>query len=303
MRYTEQQMTSELLDQPMFEDKPRRIFVCSTPRSGSYMLCRYMINAGLGVPHEYFNPIIMQQISRRLGLGATAEKLKWRRPTPRDRLPFGKAARAAEMDFLEKYTHALIPRRCKNGFFAAKVHYEQYIKVLNNKIGWDLLDGGTFVYLYREDLLKQAISTRFSFLTGRWSIDDTVTTAPAKDPDFFDISAINSMLEMLADEDYGWRMFFAQNGISPIFISYEQFCIDPFGFVKLLAGRVGLEARALRRDYEEPISQIEGGAGLPSKSEIAQHYLAATRKLRGAPVARAHPPEGRAATTRPQVST
>ena len=48
MRYTETQMTSELLDQPRFTGEPTRIFICSTPRSGSYMLCRYMIDANSG---------------------------------------------------------------------------------------------------------------------------------------------------------------------------------------------------------------------------------------------------------------
>ena len=61
MRYTQTQMTGELLDQPEFTGEPLKIFICSTPRSGSYMLCRYMINAGLGVPHEYFNPNIMRR--------------------------------------------------------------------------------------------------------------------------------------------------------------------------------------------------------------------------------------------------
>src|SRR5215469_8371379 len=88
MRYTEAQLTSELLDQPEFNGKPAKIFICSTPRSGSYMLCRYMINAGLGVPHEYFNPVIIRQLAPRLGLGAAAAKLRWRRRGLRDRLPF-----------------------------------------------------------------------------------------------------------------------------------------------------------------------------------------------------------------------
>ena len=54
MRYTEQQVTNELLDQPALSGKPRKLFICCTPRSGSYLLCRYMINAGLGVPHSRF---------------------------------------------------------------------------------------------------------------------------------------------------------------------------------------------------------------------------------------------------------
>src|SRR5258707_14191716 len=114
-RYTELQISSELLDQPAFSGEPKKIFICSTPRSGSYMLCRFMINAGLGVPHEYFNPLIMREIAPRLGLGRDVEGLKWRALSLRDRLPFGKADRAGEMDFLAKYVTALIPKRCRGG--------------------------------------------------------------------------------------------------------------------------------------------------------------------------------------------
>ncbi len=281
MRYTEQQVSSELLDQPAFAGEPRKLFICSTPRSGSYLLCRHMINAGLGVPHEYFNPVIMRQMAPRFGLGNAADGLKWRRPNPRDRLPFGKAARAAEMGFAGRYIDALVPRRCQSGVFAAKIHFEQYAKVLDNSAGWKLLDGGLFVYLYREDLLKQAISTRFAFLTGRWGIDDAVTTTPELQPNFFDTVAIDRTLEMLANEDLGWRIFFAQNGIRPLFMSYEQLCPDPFGFVTLLAERLGLEPGALRHGYDEAGSHFENDLAFPSKSEVARRYLAAVRKLGG----------------------
>src|SRR5205814_3422969 len=103
MRYTEAQMTSELLDQPQFSGEPCKIFICSTPRSGSYMLCRYMINAGLGVPHEYFNPVIIRDIAPRLGLQKEVGRLKWRARSLRDRLPSGRFERQAEMQFLSKY--------------------------------------------------------------------------------------------------------------------------------------------------------------------------------------------------------
>src|SRR5438270_10596311 len=113
MRYTEAQLTSELLDQPEFTGEPQKIFICSTPRSGSYMLCRYMVNAGIGVPHEYFNPVIMRAIAPRLGLGSEIKQLQWRPRTLRDRLPLPKPDRTSEIDFLAKYTRALIPRRCQ----------------------------------------------------------------------------------------------------------------------------------------------------------------------------------------------
>src|SRR6201996_8890042 len=111
MRYTEAQITSELLDQPEFFGEPAKVFICSTPRSGSYLLCRYMINAGLGVPHEYFNPIIIQQqIAPRLGLGDRANMLKWWPRGRRDRLMLRRKERAAEAEFLKTYLPILIAR-------------------------------------------------------------------------------------------------------------------------------------------------------------------------------------------------
>jgi len=132
LRYTELQIGSELLDQPEFTDQPKKILICSTPRSGSYLLCRQMINAGLGIPHEYFNPIVMRQMAPRLGLESDIRGLTW---SPRlgpesyvrgwkDRLLFRRRrAPAAELAFLRKYLGFLLTRRCQGGIFAAKVHF------------------------------------------------------------------------------------------------------------------------------------------------------------------------------------
>jgi LPS sulfotransferase NodH len=292
MRYTEAQVTSELLDQPEFMGQPRKVFICSTPRSGSYMLCRFMINAGLGVPHEYFNPVIMREIAPRLGLGKAIDGLKWRCWSLRDRLPFGKADRAAEVEFLAKYANALIPRRCQGRIFAAKIHFDQYTRVLDNPVGHRLLDGGLFIHIFREDLLKQAISRNFAYSTGRWGIDDTVTTAPSAQSDLLEVGGINRELETLADEDRGWRLFLARNGLSPMSISYEQLCKNPTGFVAAIAERVGIDPRTLRQGYSEPVAPSgEDDPALPSKSEVMKRYLASVRKLHGAGPARARAPE------------
>lgn len=283
MRYTERQMTSELLDQPAFVDEPRKLFICSTPRSGSYLLCRYMINAGLGVPHEYFNPIIMREIAPRLGLGAAIEGLQWRRRTPMDRLPFGKAARKAEMRFVEHYIAALVPRRCQLGVFAAKIHFGQFTKVLDNPVGCKLLSGGLFVHLYRDDLLGQAISTNVAYATGRWGIDDTVTTAPAPDMDLNDAAALDRTVENLATDDLGWRVFLARNGVPAVSVSYERVCQDPFGFVCELADRLGIDPGLLRRGYSEAREPVRRDPTLPDKGEITRNYLSAVQKVRGVP--------------------
>jgi len=246
------------------------------------MLCRFMINAGLGVPHEYFNPVIMRDIAPRLGLEKEIKGLKWRARSLRDRLPFRNADRTMEMNFVAKYAAALIPRRCQAGVFAAKIHFDQYLRVLDNPVGQRLLDGGLFIHIFREDLLKQAISRNFAYLTGRWGVDEAITTVPSTQSDLLEATGIDRELETLANEDRGWRMFLARNGLSPISISYEQLCKDPTEFVGVIARRVGLDVHKLRQGYSEPATPSgEDDPSLPSKSEVERRYLAAVRKVRG----------------------
>jgi LPS sulfotransferase NodH len=284
MRYSEAELTSEALDQPEFTGMATKIFICSTPRSGSYMLCRYMINAGLGVPHEYFNPILMRQIAPRLGLGESVAQLKWRAKGLRDRLPFQLPDRVAEVNFLDQYIERLVRCRCQRGIFSAKIHFDQYFTVLDNPVGHRLLDGGVFIHLFREDLLRQAVSRNFSYLTGRWGDDDVVTTAPSTEMGLLEPRRVDQELRTLADEDSEWRLLMARNGLAPLSISYEQLCRDPAGFVRAIAVRVGVDPATLRQGYSEPIvPSQEGDPGLPTKGEVIRQYLDATRVLHGLP--------------------
>ena len=276
-RYTELQMSSALLDQPIFPGEPNKLFICSTPRSGSYLLCRFMINAGLGVPHEYFNPFVIRQMAPRLGFEESIKKLNWRPFGRMDLLMLRRRERSAELDFLQKYIQVLIQRRCQGGVFAAKIHFRDFRKVLDNPVGHRLLDQGLFIYLYRENLLTQAISERFGQLTGRWGVDDAITTPPAANPDFFDLKAIDRTINDLSEQERSWRMFLARNGVTPMSISYEKLCEDPFGFVIAVARRLGVDPDKLRRGYSETTSPPDNDPALPTKSEVARHYLAAAK--------------------------
>jgi LPS sulfotransferase NodH len=276
-RYTELQISSELLDQPEFLGSPKKVVICSTPRSGSYLLCRHMINAGLGIPHEYFNPIVIRQIAPRLGFAAEIAEMKWHSRGRRDSLLLRKSERVAERAFLTRYVSALMAMRTQGGVFASKIHYRDFVRVLDNSVGHRLFDDAVFVYLYREDLLRQAVSERFAQLTGRWGIDDTVTTPPAANPDFFDVAGIDWALVDLANQERGWRVFMARNGVSPLSISYERLCEDPFAFVVAIARRLGVDPATLRQGYSEVALTEKADPGLPSKSEVASRYVASAR--------------------------
>ena len=281
MRYTELQISSELLDQPQASGEPTKIFICSTPRSGSYFLCRQMIHAGLGVPHEYFNPIVMGQMAPRLGLENDIRGLTWWPRGWKDRLLLRRRrAPAAELAFLRKYVSFLMARRCQGGVFAAKVHFRDFRRTLNNPIGDALLENALFIQLHREDILKQAVSEHFGQLTGRWGIDDSVTTTPAANPNFFDPDAVDRALNDLADQDRGWRVFFARRGVIPLSISYERLVEDPSAFLSTIARRIGIDPATLRRGYGETATAGLPDPALPSKDEVARHYLTAVASLR-----------------------
>ena len=110
-----------------------------------------MIHHGIGIPHEYFNGINAGIISTRYGLGKI---------TSRDLETDGQARRA--------YIAALLDRRTKNGIFAAKIHRGQFRQYFQNSGNLELFQGAHFIYVYREDLIAQAISFHVSLLTGRW---------------------------------------------------------------------------------------------------------------------------------------
>jgi LPS sulfotransferase NodH len=162
---------------------------------------------------------------------------------------------------------------------------------LDNPVGWKLLTGWVFVHLYREDLLSQAISTNFARATGRWGIDDAVTTSPAADLDLSDPSALDRTVEELAVEDLGWRVLLARNGISAVSVSYEQICRDPLGCVAILAHRLGIDPSLLRQGYSETREAIRSDPALPHKGEIVRNYLRAMQQVQGASVSKPSRPD------------
>jgi LPS sulfotransferase NodH len=112
-------------------------------------------------------------------------------------------------------------------------------------------------------------------LTGRWGIDASVTTTPAANPNFFDPAAVDRAVNDLADQDRGWRVFFARRGVVPMVISYERLCVDPFSFLEAIARRIGFDPAKLRRGYNETAAPALSDPALPSKDEVARFYLAA----------------------------
>jgi LPS sulfotransferase NodH len=241
-----------------------KLFLCSTSRTGSNLLCRALIHHGIGIPHEYFNFFHAAIIGPRLDFAALSDG----------------SALSRDLDLLRAYLAAVVERRTVNGTFAAKLSWWQYERVLDNPVGHSLLNGGHFVYLYRENLLDQAISNHIATLTGVWGPGDTVTTRPAPDPNFLDRRAIALKIELLAQHSENWRKFFARNDIEPLFISYEQLTSDLPGAVRAIAATIGLGPATIEAPYEE---EKPSDRRVPSVSKIKADFLAGHQRVHSAP--------------------
>jgi LPS sulfotransferase NodH/glycosyltransferase involved in cell wall biosynthesis len=239
-----------------------KLIICSTERTGSYLLCRALIHHGIGVPHEYFNNLNAAAIGPRLGIAALEDG--------RRLATDGEARRA--------YIDALLKSRTRNGVFAAKIHWYQYARFLDNAEGRALLDGARFIHLHREDLLDQAISLHVSRLTGRWDEDAAPRTRPAEDPQFFDAAAIAACRDEMAAANEAWRAFFARHGDAPLTLTYEQLRDDLPGVLRRIIAELGLPAPAGPLDYREARPPERQEQGVPAKAEIRKRFLATEQK-------------------------
>ena len=268
IRYNERQLSGELLDQPPCPVRAK-VFVCSTPRTGSYYLCRAMIHHGIGIPHEYFHFLHAATIGPRVGIDALQNG--WLLKT--------------DSGVRQAYIREVMNRRTINGIFSAKVQWWELAHFLNNPEGVELFQNGHFLYLYREDLLAQAISLHVSYQTGRWGFDDLVTSEPRSNPNFFDNASINKYLEEISAHDTNWRRFFARNQISPLAVSYERLIDDTAGVLGSMVESFSLEVPSTDFGYTEEGSIDPRDPCLPPVSEIKARFLNARQRVFPAPQA------------------
>ena len=217
-----QRMHHDEVDRPAW-DRPRRasaprrrVVICSTPRSGSYLLCRQMINAGLGVPTEYFRLRTMTLLATRWGVAA-------------DDVP-------AYLDALEAH------RTTDNGVFAAKIQWDQLVQHPGARarlIGRaDLL-----VHLYRTDVVAQAVSWQISLATGYWSFD--ATRGPrARDVTLDGVEHTLRLAGLLVQQDRAWEALLARLDRPVLRVAYESYVRDQPGLLGRIATELELPAEA-----------------------------------------------------------
>jgi LPS sulfotransferase NodH len=97
-----------------------------------------------------------------------------------------------------------------------------------------------FVWIYRRDLLGQAISFALAKQTKKFrSYENRTAVKPA-----YDRHQIEALMARIAREDAIWRRYFAKTGIEPLALCYEDFASDPVPYLKSIGEMVGAPVAA-----------------------------------------------------------
>jgi len=240
-------------DRASSQPAARTLIICSAPRTGSWELCRYLLAAGIGVPHEYFNP----NYARRLG----------------ERWAFSKIP--LEGSELSRYIDALRRRRAQGGVFATKLQFPHFDRCLRNEHGRQLFDTAAVIHLFRPDAVAQYTSYRSALETGVWDFSTRPTLPPvvrdSKDFDDFLKQALRE-LDFLMGQDAGFRCTFALLGILPFFVTTDELFRNPRDVIRNVANIMGLSVNESGLEHALEVSAPFGRTNKRAPIELGEHF-------------------------------
>lgn len=197
----------------------RTLVVASTPRCGSTMFCRTLWETGMvGAPKEYFNPTQRRDWMVRSG-SSLAVRLAY--GTIRGPLTAGLGRLPWSTKGLTKYTRTLQAHRTgTQGWFSTKLHWHHFERIFARagREPSDVFGDVTWVLMTRSDRLAQAVSWARALQTQRWAARQSERRSPT-----YSRSLIARAHGWIEDGEAGWEDWFAQRGVVPTRVVYEDF--------------------------------------------------------------------------------
>jgi LPS sulfotransferase NodH len=185
-------------------------------RSGSTLLRSLLTaTASMGFPAEYLNP--------------------------RDAMPRWVATSGAHT-IGEYFSYLLSDRSTPNGVFGMKSIYPHFELLDTADVIEHLMGPVSYIYLEREDILRQAVSLALAHATGVWYNRAEEPGQPRRDADLaFDEQLVLTSLDRLRSDRASWESFFVRRGVEPLRLTYEQLVGNPTDTVLAVARYVGVD--------------------------------------------------------------
>lgn len=220
----------------------RSYVICTSPRSGSTLLCRMLADTGIaGKPASLFYASSLEDWLTRMKI------------TPGET--------ASERDTLEAIFHAAIEKGTEGtGLFGLRQQRPSF-PFLCEKLAILYPDEPTdrarlnrafgptlFIHLTREDKIEQAVSYVKAEQSGLWHAapdgSELERLSPHRDPSY-DRDQIRACVETMTAYDNGWLAWFKQESITPHRISYTDLSADPVATLRAILERLGLDPAAV----------------------------------------------------------
>lgn len=249
--------------------KPIQSYViCTSPRSGSTLLCRLLQEAGgAGFPDSHFHEPSLEKWLGHYG--------------------FRKEQFSDPKEALTTVFHAALKYgKGKSTVFGLRLqrhsfdYFRQQLSVLHPSLPDDksrinAAFGNTlFIHLTRQSKLDQAISYVRAKQSGLWHMAPDGTEierlSEPKDP-VYDAAAISSQLELLEQMETDWQTWFRAESIKPLCVTYDELSAAPYATLVRVLDALGLEhggnaeimpptaklADAINREWAERFRQEE----------------------------------------------
>lgn len=235
---------------PLEPPVPRATYIiCSTPRSGSGLLCRGLVAAGAGgVPAEYFNPRQRGSLTARWRCGPTAAD----------------------------YAAALRRFRTDDaGTFGLKLHWDQLERLRDEAPEGDrdpaavleaLFPGARYVHIMRLDLTGQAVSLWRAKLSGVWAERKGEPRREVRPPRY-SLRGILECRREIAEQEAEWLRFFRRSGITPVEVVYEQLAAAYGAESARVLEAIGVDAHAIDAEPDGHRQADDASAALAARFE------------------------------------
>lgn len=238
----------------------RPYFVCTTPRSGSTLLCEALTLTGVaGRPAEYFEALAHSNLPRQpheyfdgLRDPMVAALLP---PRPRELRPAPELARTR--DYTEYLDWVRQEAATPNGVLGAKLMWG-HVGDLVDRLGGDPNDplgaiesefpGASYVRVLRTNKARQAISLWKALQTQRWRDDgqNGDGTADGREPEYH-FGAIDHLAEQLTRQEEAWDNLFQRAGIVPLNLTFDELADELPGAVGRVLAFLGVHSHGTRQ--------------------------------------------------------
>lgn len=211
--------------------------ICTSPRSGSTLLCSLLASTGIaGKPESYFHRPSLADWASALDV-ANGPEIGTR--SVRD-LFAGARSRGST-------SNGLFGLRLQRDSFAFLFHTlsELHPEETSERARFERVFGPTlFIHLTREDKLAQAISCVRAQQSGLWHVaadgSELERSTPVSEP-HYDAAAIASELAGFIEADRLWTDWFSDEQIDPVTVRYSELSVAPIQATRRLLHALDLD--------------------------------------------------------------